>query len=261
MTLRSRCYTLWLVVVITLSGCAPSLPVNPQPSATVLPATSTPGPTATSRPATMTPTMTLLPSATPAQSPQVIDHLLDWQPIIGPGEALLARFAFDGRWLVTLSSGPGPKSDQPVYTLYARDIEDLPNRPRREIVTLPEGLMPAEFETGSGLDAAGGRAALLLVTAMSDDPHGYQLWLFELETGRARLVKKARALLPSFPAIALSEDWLVLKDLDAQGHECLEIYPLADDPAPTPICHAGRISGQSLSVPGHRQLGSCLHPV
>jgi hypothetical protein len=189
-------------------------------------------------------------SATPAQSPQVIDRPLDWQMLSLTGEALLAPFAFDGRWLVTLSPSPSSRPNQAVYLLYARDIEDLPNRPRRVIFALSEGLLPAEFETGSGFEAAGGRAALLLVTAISDDPRGYQLWLFELETGQARLVKQSeRTLLPSLPAIALSDDWLVLKDLDAQGRDCFEIYPLEDGPAPAPICAPAEFPASRFQFP------------
>lgn len=71
MALRIRSYSLWLIVIITLSGCAPSLSINPQPPTTAFPVTSTPYPTATHLPATVTPTTTPLPSPTLTSTPQV----------------------------------------------------------------------------------------------------------------------------------------------------------------------------------------------
>lgn len=83
MTLRIRSFSLSLMVIITLGGCAPSLSNNPQPPATALPITSTPHPTATHLPATVTPTTTPLPSetstmaSTSTPTPQVPPPLQD----------------------------------------------------------------------------------------------------------------------------------------------------------------------------------------
>jgi hypothetical protein len=64
MTHRIRNCTIWLVIIIILTGCDPSLSNNRQPPATELPVTSTPHPTATHLPATVTSTTTPLPSQT-----------------------------------------------------------------------------------------------------------------------------------------------------------------------------------------------------
>lgn len=72
MTRRIRSYSLWLIVIITLCGCAPSLSNNnPQLPATAFPVTSTPYPTTTPLPATETPTTTPLPSTALTATPQV----------------------------------------------------------------------------------------------------------------------------------------------------------------------------------------------
>lgn len=76
MTLRLRSYILWLIVVITLSGCTPSLSVDTRPPATAIQATLTPFPTATNLPATVTPTMTPLPSSTSTSKPLITPLLL-----------------------------------------------------------------------------------------------------------------------------------------------------------------------------------------
>jgi len=77
MTLRIRSYSLWLMVIITLAGCAPSLSNHPQPPATALPVTSTPHPTSTHLLATVTPTTTPRPSETSTYTPQVSPALQD----------------------------------------------------------------------------------------------------------------------------------------------------------------------------------------
>ena len=71
MTLRILSYSLWLMVIITLFGCAPLSTVVPQASATTIPATSTPYPTATHLSATVTPTTTPLPPTTLTSTPQI----------------------------------------------------------------------------------------------------------------------------------------------------------------------------------------------
>ncbi len=71
MTLRIRNYSLWLIVIITLSGCAPTLSNNSQPPAMAFPITSTLYPTATHLSATMTPTTTPLPLPTLTATLQV----------------------------------------------------------------------------------------------------------------------------------------------------------------------------------------------
>ena len=65
MLLRACSFTVWLIVISVFSGCTPSLSMEPLPSVTVIPASSTPAPTAT-----MMPTTTPLPSSTPTPANQ-----------------------------------------------------------------------------------------------------------------------------------------------------------------------------------------------
>jgi hypothetical protein len=180
-------------------------------------------------------TSTLLPPSI-TSTPAPVDRLLEWQALRWPNFPIMQPWDSDGNWLVTIHKRGGTE-DAPTFALYARRITDGLDSLPVAVFQIPQGQYPVVFETGSGLETAGGRAAVLLAPRGGDDPHGYDLMLIDLESGRQRLLRHSdRALLPAFPAIAMSADWLALKDLNAEGKDCIEVFHLPEGETRQVIC-------------------------
>lgn len=169
-------------------------------------------------------------------TPSPVDRLLDWQVLRWPNKPIMQPWDSDGTWLVTIHMHSATEA-APIFALYARRVTDGPESLPIAVYQIPEGQYPVVFETGSGLETAGGQAAVLLAPRGGDDPHGYKLLLVDLESGSQRLLRQSdRALLPAFPAIAMSAEWLALKDLNAEGKDCIEVFHLPEGETRQVIC-------------------------
>jgi hypothetical protein len=197
-------------------------------------------PVSTGTPTPIPPTATSSPSPTPA----VPDRILDWQPIpeLSNGFSMLA---FDGDWLIA-ESPVEIVNDTPKYSLFAYPRKDALNGSYEAIFNLPDGKMASRYESGSGLQVAGGRVAVVSAPSGGDSALGYELYLIDLESKTTKLLKKSET---AYPAIALSERWLVLLDSSSEqsgGEWCLESYRLPDGPFQKITCTEGRIQWPAL---------------
>jgi hypothetical protein len=242
---------LLVLFCLFLAGCTP----NPNP-AQFKQATLTPTVMSTET-VTRTPTLTLVPISTgtptpllpttsslPSLTPVVADRILDWKPIpvLSNGISMLA---FDGDWLIAES--PVEIVDYtPKYSLFAYPLKDAPNGSYQEIFNLPEGKMASRYESGNGLQVAGGRVAVVSAPSGGDSALGYELYLIDLESKTTKLLKESET---AYPAIALSDRWLVLLDSSSEqagGEWCMESYHLPDGPFQKMICSVGRIQWPAL---------------
>ena len=245
--MTSRVYFTLSIILATsaiLSACSQPASLT---TTKAIPSTTAPASTLTASPfltSSSTPLSTPIPETTTtseasrseAATPAPVDRLLDWQALLWPNHPQRQPWAFDGTWLVTIHKSGGTE-DAPTFALYTRRITDGPDSVPAAVFQIPEGYYPQPFETGSGLETAGGRAAVLLTPFGGDDPHGYELMLIDLESGSQRLFRHSdRALLPAFPAIAMSADWLALKDLNAEGKDCIEVFHLPEGETRRVIC-------------------------
>lgn len=233
-----------------LAGCTPKphpvqfepAIVTPTASATET-AASTPAltlkPEPTGTPTPIPPTATNSPSPMPA----VPDRLLDWQEQAVPEK--LMRFAFDGEWLVALVWGE-VVNDSPRYFLVARRPNGTQEAPYERVFDFPEGKTASTYESGSGLQVAGGWVAVVSAPSGGDSALGYEIYLIDLESKTTKLLKKSER---AYPGIALSERWLVLLDSSSEqvgGEWCVESYHLPDGPFQKVTCTEGRIQWPSL---------------
>ncbi len=150
------------------------------------------------------------------------------------------RIAFDGEWLVALVMGEA-FNDSPRYSLLARRQNGTQEATYEKVFDFPEGKTASQYESGSGLLVAGGRVAVVSAPSGGDSASGYELYLIDLEGKTTKLLKKGET---AYPAIALSEHWIVLLDSSSEqlgGEWCLESYPLPDGPFQKILCTEGRI--------------------
>ena len=184
----------------------------------------------------------LTSTAVPSPTEALVDNLLDWEPVPRP-ERFTGQFAFDGTWLVTQTMTDAGKMF-PYVNLLARKM----NETDREIFAFPEGKTAARYEWGSGMELVAGRLAFVVGPLMGDTTFGYEVWLFDLESGEKTQVKVSdRAL----PGIALSERWLAVLDSTSEqsetGERCIEVYALPGLARLQVFCTEDRINWPELS--------------
>jgi hypothetical protein len=242
---KGKSFFLVILSILFATACTPV--ANP---AKLEPATVTPTVAATetapSTPALnleLTPTSTptpIPPTTTSSPSPKqaVPDRILNWQEQAAPEK--LMRFAFDGEWLVALVGGE-VVNDSPRYSLVARRQNGIQGAPYEQVFDFPERKTASKYESGSGLLVAGGQVAVVSAPSVGDSALGYEVYLIDLEGKTTKLLKKSKL---AYPAIALSERWLVLLDSSSEligGEWCLESYHLPDGPFQKITCTEGRI--------------------
>ncbi len=242
---KGKSFFLVILSILFATACTPVAHPAQFEQATVTPTVTTTV-TAPSTPALtleLAPTTTPTPipstaTSSPSPMPAVPDRILDWQEQAAPEK--LMRFAFDGEWMVALVMGE-VVNELPRYSLVARRQNGTQDAPYEHVFDFPEGKTASRYESGSGLLVAGGRVAVVSAPSGGDSALGYELYLIDLERKTTQLLKKGET---AYPAIALSERWLVLLDSSSEqsgGEWCLESYPLSDGPFQNITCTGGRI--------------------
>lgn len=240
-----------ILSILFATACTPVANPAKLESATITPTvaateTANSSPTLTLEPAPTGMPTPIPPTATSSSSsiPVVTDRILHWQEQAAPEK--LMRFAFDGEWLVALVGGE-VVNDSPRYSLVARRQNGTQDSPYEHVFDFPERKTASKYESGSGLLVAGGRVAVVSAPSGGDSALGYEVYLIDLEGKTTKLLKKSEL---AYPAIALSERWLVLLDSSSElsgGEWCLEAYALPDGPFQKITCTEGRIQWPVLN--------------
>lgn len=145
MIFRLYRFILWLIFVITLSGCTQLLTVDTQPIATAILLTATPFPTTTNIPATFTrlpsPIFTSTPSATPKRSAQDITVIFIGETI-PDGTNFQPGQAFQKTWTIKNGGTKGWNKNLELVITSTNPVNESLGSP--EHIPLTQDVKPGE---------------------------------------------------------------------------------------------------------------------